>query len=145
MSNNLAEIETTQSARLLWLTHEKLPHPDAVICPVEEAQVRLVISLLEDSYERRRGILQRLKTICEKIKTLAPIERPSIPARMPNGLYAPISWRFALWLSHALGIESESRRQDLIRSLQRWLDEGDDCDRISLTEFVQPTLNTLKG
>ena len=131
-----AEIVTTKSDRLLWLSHEKLPHPDAVICPVEETQVRLVISLLEASYERRMGILNRLKTISAKLNTLAPIDRPSIPARMPSGLYEPISWRFALWLVHALGIESESRRQDLIRRLQRWLDAGDDGDRVSLTEFL---------
>ncbi|MBD3673480.1 MAG: hypothetical protein HUJ26_08130 [Planctomycetaceae bacterium] len=145
MNNSLAEIVTTRTGRLLWLTHERLPHPDAVICPAEEAHVRLVIGLLEDSYERRRGILQRLKAISQKINTLAPIERPSIPARMPNGLYEPISWRFALWLSHALGIKSDSCRHDLIRRLQHWLDEGDDCDRISLTEFVQPSLKTMKG
>jgi len=143
MSNRHTEVVATRTARLLWLTYEKIPHPDAVICPVEEAQVRLVISLLETSYERRLGILQRLKSISFKISKLAPIERPSIPARMPNGLYEPISWRFALWLTHALGIQTDSRRQDLIRCLQRWLTEGRDCDRVSLTEFVRPTADVV--
>lgn len=137
MSNHsLVEAVTTQTDRLLWLTHERLPHPDAVICPAEENHVQLIIGLLEDSYERRMGILHRLKAISAKINTLAPIERPSIPARMPNGLYEPISWRLALWLSHALAIHAESRRQDLIRALEQWVEDGADCDRVSLTEFT---------
>jgi hypothetical protein len=116
---------------MVWLTHEELPHPEAVICPVSEEHVKLVIDLLAGAYERRMGLLQRLKAIAAKLETLPPIERPSIPARMPNGLYEPVSWRFALWLSHALGIQKDSRREALAARLQHWLDEGGDCDLIS--------------
>lgn len=121
----------TKPSRLLWLTHEQLPHPEALICPADESKVRLVVTLLEDSYERRMGILQRLKAIANKLATIPPIERPSIPARMPNGLYQPISWRFALWLSHALGIPEDSRREELAVRLNHWLSEGEDCETIS--------------
>ena len=118
-------------SRMLWLIHEQLPHADAVICPADEEQVQLVIDLLSSSYERRMGLLQRLKAIAAKLKTIPPIERPTIPARMPNGLYEPISWRFALWLSHVFGIQEESRREALIGRLQYWLSAGEDCDLIS--------------
>jgi hypothetical protein len=138
MSNEkMDEVVATKSDRLLWLTHERLPHPDAVICPAEEHQVRLVIGLLNESYERRMGIVQRLQAIVSKFKTLAPVDRPSIPARMPNGLYQPISWRFALWLRHAMALKADDRRQDLIRTLEQWSEQGADCDRVSLTEFMK--------
>lgn len=114
--------------RLLWLTHEQLPHPEAMICPVDENQVQLVIDLLSGPYDRRMGLLQRLKAIAAKLETIPPIERPGVPARMPNGLYEPVSWRFVLWLSHALGIQEDSRREALIRRLQYWLCAGKGCD-----------------
>lgn len=120
--------------RLLWLTHEQLPHADAVICPVDEHQVRLVIDLLSSSHERRMGLLQRLKAIADRLQAIPPIERPSIPARMPNGLYEPVSWRFVLWLSHALSIQEQSRREAIILRLQFWLCAGEDCDLVSTHE-----------
>lgn len=132
MSNSVLSPALRQkSARLLWLIHEQLPHPDAVICPADENQVQLVITLLKDTHERRMGILQRLKAIANKLATIPPIDRPSIPARMPNGLYEPIPWRFVLWLSHVLRIQEASRRQELITRLQHWLDQGNDCEMIS--------------
>lgn len=127
MSNSIAALALRMKpSRMLWLTHEQLPHPEAVICPVDENQVQLVIDLLAGSYERRMGLLHRVKAIAGKLQMIPPIERPSIPARMPNGLYEPVSWRFVLWLSHALGIQEQSRRADLIRQLEIWLEQGAD-------------------
>lgn len=135
MSNNvLRPALRLKPSRLLWLTHEQLPHPEAVICPVDDNQVQLVIDLLSGSYKRRMGLLQRLKAIAAKLKTIPLVERPGIPARMPSGLYEPVSWRFVLWLSHALGVREPSRREALILRLQYWLCAGEDCDLISTHE-----------
>jgi len=135
--NAPARLQTTKSSRLLWLTSERLSHPDAVICPAEEHHVKMIIGLLQGRYERRQGILQRLTAIVAKINTLAPIERPGIPARMPNGLYEPISWRLALWMKQALSVSETSCREAIVGSLERWLENGADGDRFSLTEFTK--------
>ena len=129
--NVLSPAFRLKPSRLLWLTHEQLPHSEAVICPVDENQAKLVIDLLSSSYKRRMGLLQRLKAIAAKLQTIPPIERPSIPARMPNGLYEPVSWRFVLWLSHALGIQEDSRREELVSRLKHWLEQGEDCAKCS--------------
>ena len=144
MNSTLLEHTGIRQSRLLWLAHERFPHPEAVSCPAEEHQVRMIISRLNDSHERRMGILQRLKSILEKIEQLPPIARPSIPARMPNGLYEPISWRLALWLSRALDVQEASQREALRNSLKQWLTEGSDGNRISISE-LQNSDRILKG
>jgi hypothetical protein len=125
------------TSRILWLTWERLPHPEAVIHPADEREVRLVLSLMEYPIARRAQLIERLKNIFQKIFKLPVFDRPSIPARMANGLYFPVNWRFALWLSRVLSFEG-SRKDQLVATLQNWLAEGSDGDVFSPCCATQP-------
>lgn len=123
--------------RILWLTYERLPHPDAVIHPAEEREVRLVLTLLEYPIARRAQLVERLKNIFLKILQRPVFDRPNIPARMENGLYFPVNWRFALWLSHVLSFDG-SRKEQLVSALQTWLNEGSDGVVLTLVAQHSP-------
>ena len=125
------------TSRILWLTYEKLPHPDAVTHPADEREVRLVLSLMEYATDRRAQLVERLNKIFQKILKVPVFDRPNIPARMENGLYFPVNWRFALWLSRVLVFEG-SRKEHLVSALQNWLAEGSDGAVISPCCATQP-------
>jgi hypothetical protein len=114
-----------ETSRILWLTYERLPHPEAVIHPAEEREVRLVLTLMEYPLARRAQLVERLKNIFQKILQMPVFDRPNIPARTENGLYFPVNWRFALWLSRVLPFDG-SRKEQLVSALQQWLRDGSD-------------------
>ena len=111
--------------RILWLTYQRLPHPDVVVCPGDEQDVRLVLSLLSYPIARRNQIANRLKQIVAHLQSIPVIDRPSIPARTTSGLYRLMNWRLAFWLSHALAFEG-SLLEDTRQLIEQWLAEGAD-------------------
>lgn len=109
--------------RIVWLVFERVPHPDAVSYPADIEDVRLVLSLLDYRLVQRSDLVRKLRRILDVVGREPPCERPTIPARMPNGLYRPISWRLAKWLACVLGCEG-SPRERLMARLRTWVDSG---------------------
>lgn len=113
----------TDGRRILWLVFERPPHPEAVSYPADADEVRLVLSLLAYPYARRMDIVTTLRNILAAMEHTAPCERPTIPARLPSGLYRLISWRFAKWLANVLAVEGSAQRR-VQRELQGFLASG---------------------
>jgi hypothetical protein len=107
--------------RILWLKFERPPHPEAVVHPANEEELRLVIALLEmPARERGRlsGLLRNWLSASEKF----PVhDRPGVAVRFGEGLYQPVSWRLAKWLACVLPI-SESGAIATRRRIQHWLE-----------------------
>lgn len=120
MSNSI-----TNNRRTLWLAYETAPHPDAVSYAADEADVRLALGLLAYPWSRRAQLADRIRKVFSKISKIPPFERPGIPARMPNGIYRPIPWRFAQWLMCVLRCEATVHER-LTRQLESWLHNGPD-------------------
>ncbi|MBX3437581.1 MAG: hypothetical protein KF861_08835 [Planctomycetaceae bacterium] len=88
--------------RLLWLTFEHPPHPDAVSHPASDEELEFVLALL------RRPIAERTRLAGQLINFLAEqnrrpaLDRQSVACRTPAGLYRCVPWRLAKWLRHVL-------------------------------------------
>lgn len=112
-------------ARTVWLVYERSPHPDAVSSPADARDVRLILHLLERTRNERVQIAERLRAILAEIERRSPFERPGIPARTPEGIYRPISWRLAKWLACVLRCDG-SVRERVTGRLHAWLSSGSD-------------------
>lgn len=90
--------------RILWLKFERPPHPNAVVHPATESELRLVMALLELPHRERNhlsGLLRNWLTAAEKD---SPWDRPRVAVRFGDGLYQPVPWRLAKWLACVLPI-----------------------------------------
>ena len=123
MSRAKAQSREEEVRRICWLAFERIPHPDAVRCPVDEDAARLVLELLAKPHRERARIAEQLRNYLRVENTLGPLDRRSIPCRTDSGLYRLIEWRLAKWLSHVLpagdGVIEQTRRR-----LVGWLEQG---------------------
>jgi hypothetical protein len=110
--------------RLLWLTYERPPHPDAVCHPATEEETDFVLALLRRPYRERMHLTgQLIRFLAEEVRR-APVLRRALACRTPGGLYHCVSWRLAKWLRHALPA-TESAVDDTIARIERWRRTGD--------------------
>ena len=112
--------------RICWLAFERLPHPDAVRCAVDEDGARLVLELLAKPYCERVRIAEQLRNYLRVENARSPLDRRSVPCRSDSGLYRLIEWRLAKWLSCVLPAE------DAVIEMARgrvagWLEERNSC------------------
>lgn len=124
--------------RIVWLTHETILHPHVVRYPAQAEDVRLVLNLLDFPLARRQRLVGRLRNILSSLEQIPAIEREGIPARYPDGIFRPISWRLAIWLSIALGADG-SELERLRTSCQQWLSGGNHNDSIPARELSTQT------
>ena len=107
--------------RILWLKFERPPHPDAVVHPANEEEVRLVLALLEMPFcdrNRLSGLFRNWLSASEKL----PLhDRPGVAVRFGEGLYQPIPWRLAKWLACVLPM-SDGAALSTRRRIQHWLE-----------------------
>lgn len=109
--------------RILWLTFEKPPHPDAVRHPATAEDVLFALELLTAPVQYRQRLAEQLRGYLDLQAGLAPWARPAIPCRRMSGWYSLVPWRFAKWLSVVLpatpGALERTQQQ-----LQTWLNSG---------------------
>lgn len=105
--------------RLLWLTYERSPHPDAICHPATDDDAELVIALLRRPYRERIRLTEQLAHfLSQEARRPAP-DRTSVACRTPGGLYHPVPWRLAKWLRHVLPA-TESVIENTITRIERW-------------------------
>ncbi len=105
--------------RLLWLTYERLPHPDAVCHPATGDEAEFVIALLQRPYRERTHLAGQLIRYLAEQNQRAATDRCSVACRTPSGLYRCVPWRLAKWLRHVLPA-AESVIQDTIGRVENW-------------------------
>ena len=105
--------------RLLWLTYERAPHPDAICHPATVDDAEFVIALLRRPYAERIGLTEQLARFLSKQKPLAATKRGAVACRTPSGLYRSVPWRLAKWLRHVLPA-TDSVIEDTIARIERW-------------------------
>lgn len=110
-------------SRILWLAYERPPHPDAVCHPATQADVLLVLELLERPEPVRRHMAESLRGMLREQREIVPWQRPSIPCRQQNGWYVLIPWRLAQWLAAVLPA-TDGLIDRTARRLERWRDRG---------------------
>ena len=118
--------------RTLWLKFERPPHPDAVVHPASEEELRLVVALLELPVRERNHLSGLLRNWLKRCGRQSPFDRPGVAVRFGAGLYQPIPWRLAKWLASVLPI-SESGAIAIRRRIQHWL-ENENESRIIVPE-----------
>ena len=118
--------------RILWLKFERPPHPDAVVHPANEEELRLVLALLELPGPDRSRLSGLLRNWLSASENVAPHDRPGVAVRFGAGLYQPIPWRLAKWLACVLPI-NEGGAISTRRRIQHWL-ENENNARIILPE-----------
>ncbi len=118
--------------RILWLRYESPPHVDAVAHPANAEELRLVMALLNLPQRERNhlsGLLRNwLKAACEK----SLHDRPAVAVRFGEGLYQPIPWRLAKWLSCVLPIGDGGTITTRCR-IRQWLENANE-DRVLAPE-----------
>ncbi len=105
--------------RLLWLTYERSPHPDAVCHPATDDEAEFIIALLQRPYRERVHLAGQLIRYLAEQNQRAAADRCSVACRTPSGLYRCVPWRLAKWLRHVLPA-SDSVIQDTIRRIENW-------------------------
>lgn len=90
--------------RILWLKFERPPHPNAVVHPATETDLRLVMALLEQPWRERNHLSGLLRNWLSAQEAVSPFERPGVAVRFGEGLYQPVPWRLAKWLACVLPI-----------------------------------------
>lgn len=105
--------------RLLWLTYERPPHPDAVCHPASEDEADFVIALLQRSHRERMHLTGQLIRFLAEQQHLAMMDRRSVACRTPSGLYRCVPWRMAKWLRHVLPA-AESVIQHTVNRIDHW-------------------------
>jgi hypothetical protein len=105
--------------RILWLTYERPPHPEAVCHPATEEDADFVLALLRRPYRERMHLTGQLIQFLAGEERRAPVLRRSIACRTPTGLYRCVPWRLARWLRHVLPA-TESAVDDTIARIERW-------------------------
>lgn len=105
--------------RLLWLTYERSPHPDAVSHPATDDDAAFVIALLQRPDRERIRLTEQLARFLAEQKLRAATDRSSVACRMPSGLYHLVPWRLAQWLRHVLPA-TEPVIEDTIARIQQW-------------------------
>ena len=105
--------------RLLWLTYERLPHPDAICHPATEEEADFVLALLRRPYRERMHLTGQLIRFLAEEQRRPPVLRRSVACRTPTGLYRCVPWRLAKWLRHVLPA-TESAVNDTIARIERW-------------------------
>lgn len=105
--------------RLLWLSYERSPHPDAICHPATIDDAEFVIALLRRPYSERIRLTEQLARFLSTQERLTPTERLPIACRTPSGLYRSVPWRLAKWLRHVLPA-TESVIKDTIARVEWW-------------------------
>ena len=116
--------------RLLWLTYERPPHPDAVVHPVDSRDAAFVIALLEHPYERRIELTRQLAVYLATQDSVPQVDRQPVPCRTPSGLYHLVPWRLAKWLRHTLPA-SECVIDRTLVQIQQW--QSADSARVAVS------------
>ncbi len=105
--------------RLLWLTYERSPHPDAICHPATEEDAEFVLTLLRRPYCERMRLTEQLACFLGKQKRDSATDRTSVACRTPSGLYRSVPWRLAKWLRHVLPA-TDSVLEDTIARIEQW-------------------------
>ncbi|MCA9074677.1 MAG: hypothetical protein KDA93_06570 [Planctomycetaceae bacterium] len=105
--------------RLLWLTYERTPHPDAICYPATDDDAEFVLALLKRPYPERIRLTEQLARYLTQQKRVAATERTAVACRTPGGLYRSVPWRLAKWLRHVLPA-TDSVLEDTRVHIEQW-------------------------
>lgn len=107
--------------RTLWLVYERPPHPDAVAYPANAEELELVLTVMKLPHRDRCHLSGLLRNWLAEVKDEDPIDRPGVAVRFGAGLYQPVPWRLAKWLSCILPI-NESGAESTRGQIRAWLE-----------------------
>lgn len=117
--------------RTLWLQYERPPHPDAVVYPAGEDDLKLVLAVFELPYRERCRLSGLLRNWLSEAESQNPFERPGVAVRFGEGLYHRLPWRFAKWLSCVLPIPEGGAVRTRTRILA-WLENDNPSKFVNL-------------
>ena len=125
------EENAMQMERILWLQYERPPHPDAVVYPAGEEDLKLVLAVMDLPYRERCHLSGLLRNWLSEAESQNPFERPGVAVRFGAGLYHPVPWRFAKWLSCILPLPDAAAERTRKR-IQNWLENEKPAEFVSL-------------
>ncbi len=118
--------------RTLWLKFEKPPHPEAVVHPANQEELRLVLAVLGLPHRERCHLSGLLRNWLKGCETQSPFDRPRVAVRFGDGLYQVVPWRLAKWLASVLPI-SDSGACSTRQRIRHWL-ESENKTKIIMPE-----------